>query len=214
MTIILFFLVVLALAGSAFCSGMETGFLSVRRERVIHMAREGSAHAKVIYEAISNMGRTMTALLVGNNLANVCYSSAASALTAALFADSSALQFVGSSVSAVAILFLGEFLPKLLSSARPLRWLLFLAPAWANFARVFAPVGAAVQGVIDRFLPKREARPKMTPEAVLKILEDRKDGVKISNFESALIGRIMVLRAKGEFITPDSLLAALDDAVI
>ena len=71
-----------------------------------------------------------------------------------------------------------------------------------------------MQGVIDRFLPKREARPKMTPEAVLKILEDRKDGVKISNFESALIGRIMVLRAKGEFITPDSLLAALDDAVI
>ena len=215
MTVLALFLLVLAsLAAAAFCAGAETGFLSVRRGRIIHMAREGGVRAKVIYEAISNMGRTTTALLVGNNLAAVCYSSASSALVSALFADSAALQFVGSSASALAILFLGEFLPKLLSSARPLRRLLVLAPVWKVFARVFVPVGALVQLAVDRFLPRRDGRTKMTPEAVLKILEDRKDGVKLSNFESGLIGRIMVLRAKGEFITPDSLLSALDDAVL
>jgi hypothetical protein len=53
----------------------------------------------------------------------------------------------------------------------------------------------------------------MTPEAVLKILEDRKDGVRLSDLESALIGRIMVLRAKGEFVVPETLLPALDDKV-
>ena len=41
--------------------------------------------------------------------------------------------------------------------------------------------------------------------------EDRKDGVKLSDFESALIRRIMQLRAKGEFVVPDTLLPALDD---
>ena len=214
MTVLLFLIVVLALATAAFCAGCETGFLSVRRGRVIHMAREGGARAKIIYEAISNMGRTTTALLVGNNLAAVCYSSASSALVAALFADSPAMQFVLSTVSALAILFLGEFLPKLLCAARPLRRLLGLAPAWRQFARVFAPVGGAVQLIVERVLPKREAKPKMTPESVLKILKDRKDGVKLSDFESALIGRIMVLRSKGEFVTPDSLLPALDDAVL
>ena len=214
MTILLFLVVVLALAMAAFCAGCETGFLSVRRGRIIHMAREGGARAKIIYEAISNMGRTTTALLVGNNLAAVCYSSASSALVAALFADSPAMQFVLSTMSALAILFLGEFLPKLLCAARPLRRLLGLAPAWRQFARVFAPVGGAVQLIVERVLPKREAKPKMTPESVLKILKDRKDGVKLSDFESALIGRIMVLRSKGEFVTPDSLLPALDDAVL
>ena len=54
----------------------------------------------------------------------------------------------------------------------------------------------------------------MTPEAVLKILEDRKDGVRLSDFESALIGRIMVLRAKGEFIVPEAVLSALDDKTL
>ena len=50
----------------------------------------------------------------------------------------------------------------------------------------------------------------MTPQAVLRILEDRKDGVKLTDFESALVGRIMVLRARGAAVTPESLLAALD----
>ena len=208
MTILLFLAVILTLACSSFCSGMETGFLSVRRERIIHMAREGSARAKIIYEAISNMGRTTTALLVGNNLANVCYSSAA------FYADSPAMQVVLSFVPALAILFLGEFLPKLLCSARPLRRLLWLAPGWRVFARVFMPVGAAVQLVVERVLPNRETKTKMTPESVLKILKDRKDGVKLSDFESALIGRIMVLRARGEFVIPETLLSALDDAVV
>lgn len=214
MTILLFLVVVLALATAAFCAGCETGFLSVRRGRVIHMAREGGVRAKIIHEAISNMGRTTTALLVGNNLAAVCYSSASSALVAALYADSPVVQFGLSFVSAMAILFLGEFLPKLLCSARPLRRLLWLAPGWRVFARVFAPVGAAVQLVVERVLPKRETKTKMTPESVLKILKDRKDGVKLSDFESALIGRIMVLRAKGEFVVPETLLTALDDAVL
>ena len=94
------------------------------------------------------------------------------------------------------------------------RRLLWLAPGWRVFARVFMPVGAAVQLVVERVLPNRETKTKMTPESVLKILKDRKDGVKLSDFESALIGRIMVLRARGEFVIPETLLSALDDAVV
>ena len=51
-------------------------------------------------------------------------------------------------------------------------------------------------------------------DELLRILQDRKDGVKLSDFESALIGRIMVLRARGEFVIPETLLSALDDAVV
>ena len=211
---LLVLVLVFSLVAAAFCAGAETGFLSVRRERILHLAREGGRLAKIVQTAIADMGRTTTALLVGNNLAAVCYSSASSALVAALYADSPAAQFALSLVSALAILFLGEFLPKLLCSARPLRRLLWLAPAWQAFARVFVPVASFVQLLVERLLPKREAKAKMTPEAVLKILKDRKDGVKLSDFESALIGRIMVLRSKGEFVVPETLLPALDDAVL
>lgn len=211
--ILLFFAAVGALAVTAFCAGAETGFLSVSRGRIVHMVREGGARAKVIHQAISEMGRTTTALLVGENLASVTYSSAASALAAALFGDAALPRAAMSVISALALLFLGEFLPKLLCAARPLARLLALAPLWKLFARVFVPVGAVVQAVVERFMPRRDQLTKLTPEAVLKILKDRKDGVRLSDFESALVGRIMVLRARGEFITPDALLSALDDAV-
>lgn len=211
--ILLFLAVIVALAVTAFCAGSETGFLSVSRDRIIHMVRAGSVRAKIIYQAISDMGRTTTAILVGNNLASVCYSSAASALAGVLFAESALARAALSVVSALALLFLGEFLPKLLCSARPIRRLLALATYWRVFARVFIPVGAVVQAVIELFMPRREQKTRMTPEAVLKILQDRKDGVRLSDFESALIGRLMVLRARGEFLTPESLLSVLDDAV-
>ena len=211
MTAILLLLVaLLALVGAAFCAGSETGFLSVRRGRVIHMVREGGARAKIVHEAISDMGRTTTALLVGNNLASVAYSSASAAFVSALGVRTAAGAAALSFLSAMAILFFGEFMPKLLFSASPLRRLLAVAPAW----RVFVPVGAVVAAIVDRLMPRREAKAKMTPEAVLKILSDRKDGVKLSDLESALIGRIMVLRKKGEFVVPETLLPALDVAVV
>ena len=70
-TFLLFLVAVGALTVAAFCAGAETGFLSVGRGRVLHVAREGSARAKIVFTAIFNLGRTTTALLVGNNLASV-----------------------------------------------------------------------------------------------------------------------------------------------
>lgn len=196
---------------AAFCAGAETGFLSVSRGRILHMARQGGARAKVVQQAIADLGRTTTTLLVGNNLASVSFSSASAALSVALFPSSPSAQTAWGVVAAFLMLYFCEFLPKLLCAARPLRRLLFLVPGWRVFEFVFAPVGFVVQSVIVRLLPKRETKVRVTPETVLRILQDRKDGVKLSDFESALIGRIVVLRSRGEFILPETLLSALDD---
>ena len=209
--VLLVFAFLFSLAASAFCSGAETGFLSVSRGRILHLVREGGVRAKIVYSAISDMGRTTVALLVGNNLANVMYSSSSAALSAVVFPDSQNLQALWGVVAATIVLFAGEFFPKLLCSARPLRRILRLAPVWKVFERVFSPVVSVVFGVLNLVLPKREATAKVTPEAVLKILEDRKDGVKLSDFESAMIGRMMVLRSKRIEVTPESLQSVLDE---
>ena len=211
---LLFLIAAGALAVAAFCAGAETGFLSVGRGRVPHVARAGSARAKIVFTAIFNLGRTTTALLVGNNLASVTYSAATAALTARLCGSSRIGSAIFSLVVALLLLMLGEFLPKLFCSARPLRRMLGLAPYWKVFARIFVPVGTVVQKIVERLMPKREQKFKLTPEAVLKILEDRKDGVKLSDFESVLIRRIMQLRARGEFVVPETLLPALDDKAL
>ena len=209
-TIVLLAAAIAALLLAAFCAGAETGFLSVSRGRILHMARQGGARAKIVQAALADMPRTMTALLVGNNLAAVSYSSSSAALSAALFAGAPAAQSARGVGAAFLMLYLGEFLPKLVCSIRPLDRTLAIAPCWRVADRAFAPVGSVVQHVISRFLPSREPSPRMTPETILKILEDRKDGVKLSDFESALVGRLMVLRARGEFVMPETLLEVLD----
>lgn len=211
MSVLLALTILGALALAAFCAASETGFLSVQRGRVLHMMRAGGSRAKIVWEAISNMGRTTTALLVGNNLASVTYSSASAALSTRLWPDSPMAQTIWGAIAALVILYLGEFLPKLLSTARPLRRVLMLAPVWRVFVFLLGPIGADVQKIIERIFPKAEPKLRMTPEAVLKILEDRKDGVKLSDIESRLIRRLLLLRSRGEFIVPDSLLSALDE---
>ena len=210
---LLLFAALVSLAVAALCAGAETGFLSVRRGRVLHMAREGGRRAKIVFEAISNLGRTTTALLVGNNLASVSYSSATAALAAELADGSPVAGAFVSAGSALALLFLGEFLPKLLCAARPLRRILGLAPYWRWLSVGLAPVGSVVQVAVERLLPRREAKARVTPETVLRILADRKDGVRLSELERALIARILQLRERGEFVVPESVLSAVDECV-
>ncbi|MGN0846110.1 MAG: CNNM domain-containing protein [Kiritimatiellia bacterium] len=203
---------VVALALAAFCAGAETGFTSVSRGRILHMAREGSAAAKIVHAALSDLSYTLTALLVGNNLGSVLFSSASAALATRLFAGSVAAQAVWGFCAACVMLALGEFLPKLLCSARPLRRTLRLAPAFRVFNCLFAPLTSPAMAVTGLFAPRARSRERVTPDELLRILQDRKDGVSLTDFESALIARILVLRVKGVPVTAESLLSAIDDA--
>lgn len=72
------------------------------------------------------------------------------------------------------------------------------------------PVGSVVQCLIEWMMPRKGEKSRMTPEMVLKVLADRKEGVRLSSIERRLIERLMILRSKGEFITPESLISALD----
>lgn len=209
------FLIVVAtlvsLGFSAFFSGTETGFLSVSRERILHLAREGGRKAKIVQAALSDMGRTTTTLLVGNNIANVSYSSATAALAAELFAKDSVANVVWSLFAAFLVLYASEFMPKLLCSARPLRRSLLLAGPYRAMSVALSPLTAVAMKLTDMFMPDKESRYTLTTSDLMRILEDRKDGVCLSDIESALITKILVLRVKGREITPESLMSALKD---
>ena len=211
MVAILFVCALLALAGAAFCAGAETGFLSVSRERVLHLAREGGVKARKIQNALQDMGRTTTTLLIGNNIATVSYSSATAAISARLFGDNMTASAVWSFFAAFIVLYVSEFMPKLLCAARPLRRMLAIAKAYEVMEILLSPVTAVAMKITEMFVPKKEQKYKLTMADLVRILQDRKNGVCLSEFESALISRLIVLRAKGRQITAESILSALRD---
>ena len=207
--ILLFLAAMAALAGAAFCAGAETGFLSVSRERVLHLSREGGVKAAKVQRALADMARTTTPLLIGNNLASVGYSSAFAALSARISGSSTTASAILGFVGAFMLLYCAEFMPKLLFAARPLRRILAVAGAYEVLAAALKPAVSLAMRFTDLFLPRREQKYKLTSADLLRILQDRKDGVCLTDFESALITRIFVLRAKGSPITREAILDAL-----
>ena len=210
-TLLLSLLLVVALVLAAFCAGAETGFLSLSRGRVLHMARAGSRKAKRLQKALSDMSRTTTTLLIGNNIAAVTYSACSAALIDRGFSGSAVAHTVFSLLAATIMLYAGEFLPKLFYSARPLRRMLVLSGAYRTLSTVLTPLVAPLCAVLSRLLPRRASSAAFAADDILRILKDRKDGVKLTDFESALIARIIVLRAKGGKVTPETLLSVLDE---
>ena len=200
------------LAVTAFCAGAETAFLSVSRERILHLAREGGRKAKTVHSAIASMPRTMTTLLIGSNLASVAYSSSMAELAEELFVNRAAASALWSFSAAFTILYVAEFLPKMLCAARPLRRILAMARPYRVLAAALAPLTALCMKLTDLFVPRKETRQNLTSADLLRILQDRKDGVCLSDLESALITRIIVLRVKGKPITPGAILSALRPA--
>ena len=207
-TFLLLLVMLVSLAFAAFCAGAETAFLSVSRERVLHMSRAGGRKAKIVQKALSDMGRTTTTLLIGNNLASVAYSAASAALALRL-CSGSVTRAVWSFAAAFLVLYVSEFLPKLLCAARPLRRSLMLADIYAWMSRGLSPLTYIAIKLTNLFISGKDSKYKLTTKDLIRILQDRKDGVCLSDFESALIGRIIVLRVKGKFITTDALMDVL-----
>ncbi len=212
MTLLLLILAsVASLAAAAFCAATETAFLSVSRERILHLAREGGRKAMIVQRALSDMSRTTVVMLIGNNLASVAYSTATAAIIAESSSDS-VLRSLWSFVAAFIVLYFSEFLPKLLCSARPLRRSLVLARPYSAVEFALRPLTSLAIFFTNAFMREgTEKRPVLTSEDILRILEDRKDGVCLSDIESALIGRIMALRMKNRPITAESILSAVRD---
>jgi len=209
--LLLFLAMVLSLALGAFCAGAETGFFSVNKGRVVHLAREGGTSAKILQKALQDMSATLTSLLVGNNLAVSAFASASAALAAIAFCDSFVGRRAWTVCSSFAFLYLGEFVPKLFFASRPLSRLVKVAPTYRVFAAALSPLTRVAVWLTSLFVPKSDSKYKVTMNDLVRILQDRKDGVRLTDFESALISRILVMRRKGVPITVESLLRALDD---
>ena len=110
--VLLVLLLVASASLAAFCAGVETGLLSLNRMRVTHMAREGSRAAKTLAAALADMPRTMTALLIGNNLAAVVFSSVSAALAQRTFPGSAFSRTAWSGSAAFTMLYLCAFPPQ------------------------------------------------------------------------------------------------------
>ena len=118
---LLYVLLVGLILGGGYFAGAEIAFASCNKIRLKTQADAGDRRSKIAIYISEHFDNALTTLLIGNNIANVAYSSSTAALAAELFAKDSIANLVWSLFAAFLVLYCAEFMPKLLCSARPLR---------------------------------------------------------------------------------------------
>ncbi len=196
--ILLLLLLLACVCVAGFCAGVETGFLSVSRVRLLPLERQGSKRARRLAKALQKMSRVLTTLLIGNNIAAVTVSTASTALALRVFASSPLLQTVWALFIAAFMLFVGEYLPKLLFATRPLRRSLAAMRVYHVLEFVLAPlvgVFTAVTRVVFKVRPMKGGRLGMSRAGLRTLVADKDGSTRLTPFERTLIVRVLDLQA-------------------
>ena len=107
------FLVIL-IALSAFFSSAETALVTANKMRIRALMEEGDKRAIILDKIISNQGKMLSAILIGNNIVIISASSLATIITQELIGDYAVSLTTG--ILTVVVLIFGEITPKTAAS--------------------------------------------------------------------------------------------------
>lgn len=147
----IYLIIFICLALSAFFSGMEIAFISANRFKVEVDKKKGTLSASIIAGFLENPSRFISALLVGNNIALVVYGITMAGLLhdpiQSFTTNESVILVIQTIISTLLILVTAEFLPKAFFRINPNRMLdIFAVPV-----KVFYVLLYPLVWVIDRF---------------------------------------------------------------
>ncbi len=101
---------------SAYFSASEIAFNSANKMRLRKTSESGSLTAKIAYNICNNFTTSLSAILIGNNLANIAISTCTTLIVMNLFRDNVALaSTIATILVTVVILIFGEIVPKILA---------------------------------------------------------------------------------------------------
>lgn len=178
----LFIVLVILIGLSAFFSASETALTSLSKIRLRNMVEENVKRADIISRLVENPKKLLSAILVGNNLVNICASSIATMI--AMSIDPVYGVGVSTVLMTIVVLICGEITPKTLAAQNSEKISLLVAKTISFVVFILTPIIAVlnvVTGFIIRFLGGDSSKqgPAIT-EAELKTM------VNVSHEEGVL----------------------------
>jgi CBS domain containing-hemolysin-like protein len=215
----LWFAVVVVVAGSAFCSGTETALTALGDARARQLREAGGRSARVLGLWIDHPDRLLSTLLIGNTLLNVGAGVLAAALGANLAAwgglSPAPTVAVVTAVVTVAVLFLGEIVPKTVAKRRPVRVAVAGAPVLQALYAMLWPVTFAVTRFTSRVLSRMgagQASPSVTGADIEYLIEmGTREGV-LDAVKEELLNSVLEFadRVAREIMVPRTRMVAID----
>lgn len=185
---------------SGFFSGSETALFSLTRHQRAALARSPHFAAQTITSLLAHTRQLLITLLLGNMTINVLYFVISSVLLIRLGKSGELpgpVVAVLSIVPLIAIILLGEVLPKLVAARATLAWSRFIAVPMMLTHRVIAPVrlfcSVAIVGPLARLIAPTAAPPALSHDELDSLLEQSKRKGVLDPSEQQVLEQVLEL---------------------
>ncbi len=187
---LLSFSIVILIMLSAFFSSSEIALASANKLRVKREAEEGQERASRVLYLIDHFTRTISAILVSNNLVNIAASSIATLLFTMIISNRVLAQSAATLLITLLLLLFGEIFPKIIAAYAGDSYAYKCAPAIRFFMRLFSPIVVATEFLINIVSPiwtPKDASPTATNDELVSIVDEIEDDGGFTETESDFI---------------------------
>ena len=189
-------LYVFFLACSAYCACSETAYTAVSKVRLRTMADKGNKRAKKALWICDRFDKTLTTILIGNNIFHASCASLSALLVMRQFDE----EFVvyGTLLTTLIVYLFAEMIPKSLAKARSEEIALAFAGSMVFFVKLLTPISALFSGIsslMSRFFAAGDSK-TVTEEDLLSIIETIEDEGILEPEQQALVNSAMEFREK------------------
>jgi Mg2+/Co2+ transporter CorB len=143
---LIFFIMVVLLAASAFFAASETALTGASRASMLRLSKQGNRDAAVVSSLIAIRERLIGALLLGNNIANIGASALATGIFTAWFGPVGVLY--ATAVMTITVVIFAEVLPKTIAINAPDRVSLAVARPMRLMMYVLGPLLSVIEAVV------------------------------------------------------------------
>lgn len=182
------FIIVILLIMSAMFSASETAFSSVNKSRLRELEEKGNKRAKMAIKISENFDKTLTTILIGNNIVNLSASALATVLVTARFG--AGYVAVGTAVITVLVILFGEILPKNLATEFPLKFCLFIAYPLNGLRVILTPVVWVLikfKNLVIKLCGGHDNTPSVTERDLIDIIDEIEDEGVMEESETDLV---------------------------
>lgn len=199
------------LALSAFFSASETAFSTVNKIRLKTLAEGGNKRAQKALSITEDYDRTISTILIGNNIVNIAASSIATIL-AIRFLNEQIAATVSTVAMTVLVLIFGEVTPKSYAKANAERLSFAFAGVMQVMTVVFTPFSKLLVGLTRLVTRASEASPSVTEEELKFIIDTTVEEGVLHEDESELLHSAIEFDdiKVQEILTPRVDMAAID----
>ena len=184
--VIIFFMIVF----SAFFSASETAYTSANKIRLRSKAENGKKSAARALKIIEKYDKTLTTILIGNNIVNILTSSLATVLFIDLLKDADKGSVASTAVVTIVVLIFGEILPKTLAKSHAESFACGISGIMSFLMTVFTPLSAVfilLQKGANKLFASKNKEVSMTEQELISIIDEIEDEGVLEAQEGSLV---------------------------